>query len=75
MCYRSSYFITYFSADVDGLSAFHMDWNRAVVNLRSGLRLFVFMAVRGGTEDGQDLGDICIDQVRVDTGVCSKSKH
>ena len=51
-----------------------LEWERVEVQVAPLSTLFVFEAVRGGNSVAENLGDICIDNIHVYSGHCSKFK-
>ena len=51
-----------------------LEWQRVEVQVAPLSTLFVFEAVRGGNSVAENLGDICIDNIHVYPGQCSKLK-
>ena len=54
------------------ISEYKTDWQTGQATLRPDQTLFVFEVVRGGNSDGEDQGDVCIDDVSVTPGACCK---
>ena len=47
-------------------------WDTINVQLGAITSNFVFEAVKGGVSDSDNLGDICIDNIHVRSGLCCK---
>ena len=45
-------------------------WRHEYIQLPQNQRLFVFEVKRGGTENVDDLGDICVDDIKVEAEEC-----
>ena len=55
---------------VEKLDKYRTMWRHEYIQLPHNQRLFVFEVKRGGTENVDDLGDICVDDIKVEAEEC-----